>query len=693
MKSYKLGAWCALVLAASPVHAQTVVDLRTQSKSVDFSQASSTKPSRTGTTLPASCAVGETFLKTNATPGQNVYVCTAANVWSMQGNALPGITGSSGAVLSNDGTSLHWQGLGGDVSGTPSAVTVNRIGGRNVSTAPPSSGQALTWDGTQWKPQSPALNSVFGRTGTVTPQNGDYQASQVTNAVDKTTANTYTAGAKQTFVPSGSQAGLQITPAALPNTPQSGDVVIDTADSNHPKVFDGTGWVSLVPLANYSVDFTAQTTVTIPGTTHKLNTANLIVDCYDNATPAKRVEPDSVTIDPATFDVTVTFAMPQSGRIVLNASGGNAAGGGAVMTVFGRAGVVTAQSGDYDFSQIAGTIGNAQLGTGIDAAKIGAGAVTNTAFGYLANVSSDLQNQLNGKAALTHSHTAAGDVTGDLLSTTVVGLRNRPLSGAMPSGGQVLTWNAGTLQWEPQTFAGGGVGMAAQLGDLNVARTSATTLTVGANCSVATPCNVRVGGVVYSIINPATVTLSAGTGTAYLYVSVSGVLTAGHNLTLTCSAGCAAQSGITGFPLNSVPLYTWTATSGTWDATGGADSRAFLSAKALTAGTGIIAVDAGPQTTIAVDSATVPTYLTAAATLDFPSIATGACAADLTFPLAGAAPGDAVAAAWPSALEDGLIGTMRVSAANTVAVRLCNFSGDALNPASASYRGTIVRSF
>src|SRR5579859_2316722 len=36
-------------------------------------------------------------------------------------------------------------------------------------------------------------------------------------------------------------------------------------------------------------------------------------------------------------------------------------GGGAVASVFGRAGVVTAQTGDYSFSQISGTVAAAQL--------------------------------------------------------------------------------------------------------------------------------------------------------------------------------------------------------------------------------------------------------------------------------------------------------------------------------------------
>jgi hypothetical protein len=44
-------------------------------------------------------------------------------------------------------------------------------------------------------------------------------------------------------------------------------------------------------------------------------------------------------------------------------------------------------------------------------------------------------------------------------------------------------------------------------------------------------------------------------------------------------------------------------------------------------------------------------------------------------------------------MEAGLTGNMRVSADNTIAVRLCNLSGGAVSPASATYTGTIVRSF
>ena len=61
----------------------TQLDLRTQSRDVDFSGASTTKPFKAGTVLPATCAVGEAFFQTNATAGMNLYGCTAVNSWTL----------------------------------------------------------------------------------------------------------------------------------------------------------------------------------------------------------------------------------------------------------------------------------------------------------------------------------------------------------------------------------------------------------------------------------------------------------------------------------------------------------------------------------------------------------------------------------------------------------------------------------
>jgi hypothetical protein len=80
--------------------------------------------------------------------------------------------------------------------------------------------------------------------------------------------------------------------------------------------------------------------------------------------------------------------------------------------------------------------------------------------------------------------------------------------------------------------------------------------------------------------------------------------------------------------------------------------------------------------------------LTGSSTIDFGAIYDGACVSN-TFALAGAVAGDHLAAGWPNTLETGLIGTMFVSAADIVQIRLCNSSGATLDPASHLYKASI----
>ena len=572
MKDTSLAVCLLAAALAAQAGAQTQVDLRTQSKNVDFSAATSTKPFRTGTLLPGTCSVGETFFKTDAAAGQNLFACTAANTWTLESGAsgIPSMSGNANRVLATDGTIADWRALAGDLSGAPQAATVTGIQGRPIGSLAPADGQALKWSSadSQWKP------------------------------------------------------GL---------LPAAGGV-------------------------NYSQSFTSQTSVTMLGSAHGLATANLLVECYNNATPAQRIEANSISVDPSTFDVTATFTVAQSGRCVINGSGSALAaridasnvfasgttqtfqgalvatssdrtapakagasppascltgdqffktsaaagqnlyfctaantwtqmsgGPPPVSSVFGRAGAVAAQVGDYSFSQIAGTVTDAQLATGINAARIGDGTVTNTVWGRLANLSSDVQAQLDGKAPTLHSHTLGGDLSGTTDNATVTKIQSRSVAPTAPADGQALIWSAGSSAWQPGAVSGGGAGMAAQLGDFAVVRSSPTLLTIGANCSTATPCNARFGATVYSFTHSCTATLSAGTGTVFVYVTGGGTLAIGHNLTLAASAGCLAQPSVIAFPPDSIPLYNWTAASGTWDTAGGRDYRGWLGQKNLSA--------------------------------------------------------------------------------------------------------------
>src|ERR1035437_2108745 len=90
-----------VVLIGAAAAAQTQIDLRTQARNVDLTAAASTKPLKTGTALPATCVVGDMFFKTDAPAGSNVYGCTAANTWAVQGNDT---VMSGGSLVGNTGT-------------------------------------------------------------------------------------------------------------------------------------------------------------------------------------------------------------------------------------------------------------------------------------------------------------------------------------------------------------------------------------------------------------------------------------------------------------------------------------------------------------------------------------------------------------------------------------------------------------
>jgi hypothetical protein len=78
----RLWAPGTLLAITMTVSGQTAVDLKTQSKSVDFSGAQFTRPVKVGTTLPATCQVGEMYFKADASPGNNLYACIAGSTWA-----------------------------------------------------------------------------------------------------------------------------------------------------------------------------------------------------------------------------------------------------------------------------------------------------------------------------------------------------------------------------------------------------------------------------------------------------------------------------------------------------------------------------------------------------------------------------------------------------------------------------------
>jgi hypothetical protein len=81
--------------------------------------------------------------------------------------------------------------------------------------------------------------------------------------------------------------------------------------------------------------------------------------------------------------------------------------------------------------------------------------------------------------------------------------------------------------------------------------------------------------------------------------------------------------------------------------------------------------------------------LTSSSTLDFGPIWDGNCASQ-TFASPGVVAGDPLAPKWPASLEAGLNGTMR-ALTDSVEVRLCNYSGGAIDPAPQSFGVSVAK--
>ena len=98
VKSASIAARCGLLalMAIYAASGQTLVNLATQAKNIDFSNAPTTKPVKTGAALPATCSVGELFFNTSASAGQNLYGCGTPNTWTA-------LIGPSNTFLSDPG--------------------------------------------------------------------------------------------------------------------------------------------------------------------------------------------------------------------------------------------------------------------------------------------------------------------------------------------------------------------------------------------------------------------------------------------------------------------------------------------------------------------------------------------------------------------------------------------------------------
>jgi len=79
-----------------------------------------------------------------------------------------------------------------------------------------------------------------------------------------------------------------------------------------------------------------------------------------------------------------------------------------------------------------------------------------------------------------------------------------------------------------------------------------------------------------------------------------------------------------------MPLFSWTATGGSWNTNGGFDERAFLSSKSISPGVGLIGVETSGKTVLSLDPVIAGQRTTVPATSTSACVS-GSWAADSAF--------------------------------------------------------------
>lgn len=161
-----------------------------------------------------------------------------------------------------------------------------------------------------------------------------------------------------------------------------------------------------------------------------------------------------------------------------------------------------------------------------------------------------------------------------------------------------------------------------------------------------------------------------------------------------------APLDVAGTDANLVAGSIATVAEGTFSATSNASSLIFQTGNSETATTKMTITSGGNVTVTGIVSgtgglsvgggATIVSMLSATAVLDFASIPANT-SADLTITVTGAAANDIAMAGPPTTQTSGIVISAFVSAANTVTIRAANVTVGAIDPASATYRASVIR--
>lgn len=383
--------------------------------------------------------------------GQLTFASTAAiNVsGNTVGGQLTGTVGNASVIV------------GGDLTGPITAATVNAIRNRNVSTTAPLTGQALVWNGSAWTP-----TTLASLTPLVPDPTGTYGSSTVIPVVTV----------------DGYGRTTSVTTAALDASGQAmGGDVTGTVGASTVQRLQGRNLSNAAPSDGFALIWNAAATrwepqavttpplVPDPQGTYGSSTAIPVVTVNDKGyVTAVSAASLDVSGNSVGGDLTGTIGTATVAALQGNSVASTAPSGGQVLQWDGAAWspatlatltpLVPDPTGTYGSSTLIPvvTVDNYGRTTSVSttALDISAQPVGGQVSGTVGNITVGL----------------AGDVTGNVTTSSVVALRGTAVAAVAPTNGQVLSFN-GTA-WTPTS-----VGSSAPVDAQYVVLTADPTLT------------------------------------------------------------------------------------------------------------------------------------------------------------------------------------------------------------------------